>query len=75
MGSGDFSIRKENHEDSDFLSLHEMRAKTIQLRDEYIKKLEGVGDLRVGRMTASESRQHAQKLKRGLSPGGALRIR
>lgn len=75
VGSGDFSIRKENHEDSDFLSLHEMRAKTIQLRDEYIKKLEGVGDLRVGRMTASESRQHAQKLKRDLSPGGALRIR
>jgi len=75
VGSGNFSIFKENHVDSDFLSLFEMRTKTLQLRDNHAKKFESIGDLRVGRMTATESRQHAQKLRIDLSPGGKLRVR
>ena len=68
-------IFEKNHVDNDFLSLNVMRAKTLNLRDEYAGLVEDIGDLRVGRINAPESRDYARKLKKDLSPGGPLRVR
>ena len=75
VGSGGFSIFENDDPYGDFLSLEQMRIKTIQLRDKYAKNFKDIGDLRVGRMTSSESRLHAQSLKKDLSPGGRLSLR
>ena len=76
VGSGGFSIFENDDPYGDFLSLEQMRIKKIiQLRNKYAKNFKDIGNLRVGRMTSSESRQHAQSLKKDLSPGGRLRLR
>lgn len=75
VGVRSFSIFEKDDPYGNFLSLEQMRTKTIRLRDKHAKKFEDFGDLRVGRMTSSESRLHAQTLKKDLSPGGLLHLK
>lgn len=75
VGSRSFSIFENDDHYGNFLSLKQMRTKTTRLRDKHAKKFEDFGDLRARRMTSSESRLHAQSLKKDLSPGGRLRLK
>lgn len=75
VGSGRFSVFEKDNRSGNFLSLEQMRTKTILLRNKYEKRFENIGDLHIGRITSSQSRLNLQSLKKDLSSGGRLHIK